>query len=256
MPEAARVALVTGAGSGIGRQLAIDLAARGWALAGLDLNPEGLQELESRLAHEQRRLAWEVADVTDMGALRSAVGKMEDRLGAVDLLIACAGVAGETPAVGIDAAAVARIITTNLIGASNTVAAVLPGMLARRKGHIVAVSSLASFRGLPGQMGYCASKAGLNVLMQSLGLDVRRFGIQVTTVCPGHTRTPQATHMYREECLRPVETAAREILRAIDRRKLFHAFPWHNVRQLRLMRVLPERLQGWLLERALARMRK
>ena len=66
--------------------------------------------------------------------------------------------------------------------------------------------------------------------MQSLGLDVRRSGIHVTTVCPG-TRTPQTTCKYRDEHLWPVEATAREVLRAIDRKKRFHAFPWVAVRQ-------------------------
>jgi NAD(P)-dependent dehydrogenase (short-subunit alcohol dehydrogenase family) len=256
MRENRRAALITGAGSGIGRQLVIDLTRRGWKVAGLDRDPEGLARLEHDLAGENPQLAWGATDVTDMGSLNASVGKMEDRLGPIDLLIACAGVAGETPAVGMSPDAIARIITINLIGVSNTIAAVLPGMLVRRRGHIVAISSLASFRGLPGQMGYCASKAGLNALMQSLGLDVRQLGIRVTTVCPGHTRTPQSTCMYKDEYLWPIEATAREILRAIDKQKRFHAFPWIVVRQLRFMRVLPERMQGWLLERALGKLKK
>ena len=153
-----------------------------------------------------------------MGSLNGAVEKIGGRLGPIDLLVACAGVAGETPAVGMNPAAISRIIAVNLVGVSNTIAAVLPGMLARRRGHVAAISSLASFRGLPGQMGYCASKAGLNALMQSLGLDVRRSGIHVTTVCPGHTRTPQATCMYKDEHLWPVEaTGARSSARSTGR---------------------------------------
>jgi NAD(P)-dependent dehydrogenase (short-subunit alcohol dehydrogenase family) len=250
------VALVTGAGSGIGRQLAIELARRGRKVAGLDRNQDGLKASEQELARQGCCFAWRAADVTDVDDLRNAVATLGDVLGPIDLLIAGAGVAGWTPAGGMDPAAIARIIAVNLIGVSNTIAAVLPGMLARGRGHVVAVSSLASFRGLPGQMGYCASKAGLNALMQSLGLDVRRFGIDVTTVCPGHTRTPQATCMFKDEYLWPVEATAREILRAIERRKRFHAFPWAVVRQLRCLRVLPERLQGWLLDRALGKMKK
>jgi NAD(P)-dependent dehydrogenase (short-subunit alcohol dehydrogenase family) len=225
-------------------------------VAGLDRNQVGLKGLEHALAGQGRDFTSCAADVTDLASLNDAVADIGDHLGPIDLLIAGAGVAGETPAVDMDPAAIARIITINLIGVSNTIGAVLPGMLARRRGHVVAISSLASFRGLPGQMGYCASKAGVNALMQSLGLDVRAHGIQVTTVCPGHTRTPQATCMYKDEYLQPVEATTREILRAIDRRKRFHAFPWVVVRQLRFMRVLPERMQGWLLERTLGKMKR
>jgi short-subunit dehydrogenase len=250
------VALVTGAGSGMGWQVSRTLARRGWRIAGVDRNAAALQELARDLAREQRAFAWGVADVTEAAPLREVVDHLTGRLGPIDLLVASAGVAGETPAVGLQAAAVAHLIGVNLIGVSNTIAAVLPGMLARRRGHIVAVSSLASFRSLPAQMGYCASKAGLNALMQSLWLDVKGHGIVVTTVCPGHTRTPQATGMYRDEYLMPAEQAAAEILKAIDRRKRFHAFPWLAVRQLRLLRVLPARLQEWLVARRLRKIRK
>jgi NAD(P)-dependent dehydrogenase (short-subunit alcohol dehydrogenase family) len=250
------VALVTGAGSGIGRQVALTLLRRGWKVAGVDRNQEGLEELGRLPAGERRGLVWAVADVTESSNLREEIGKLVRSLGPIDLVVACAGVAGETPAVGMQPEAIARIISINLIGVSNTIAAVLPGMLARRHGHIVAVSSLAGERGLPGQMGYCASKAGLNALMQSLWLDVKDHGIRVTTVSPGHTRTPQATCMYKDAYLMPVERTTAEILKAIDHGKRFHAFPWLLVRQMRLMRLLPMRLQEWLVARRLQRLKK
>src|SRR5579884_1481948 len=181
MTENARVALVTGAASGIGRQLVLDLARRGWEGAGLDRDGHGLRALETALRESGHAFVWDTADVTDVATLRAAVASLHTRRGPIDLLVACAGIAGETPAVGMDPAAISRLISINLIGVSNTIAAVLPGMLARRRGHVVAISSLASLHGLPGQMGYCASKAGLNGLMQSLALDVRSFGIHVTT---------------------------------------------------------------------------
>jgi len=250
------VALVTGAGSGIGRQVALTLVRRGWKVAGVDRNRQGLEELEQQLDGERWRFAWTVADVTEAAALEEEVRKLSRQPGPIDLVVASAGVAGETPAVGMQPDAIARIISINLIGVSNTIAAVLPGMLARRRGHVVAVSSLAGERGLPGQMGYCASKAGLNALMQSLWLDVKGHGILVTTVCPGHTRTPQSTGMYKDAYLMPVEQATAEIFKAIDRGKRFHAFPRLLVRQMRWMRVLPIWLQEWLIARRLNRLRK
>lgn len=242
-----QIALVTGAGSGMGRQLVIDLSRRGWKVAGIDRNPEGMEELEQELAIEHRDFTWAVADVTEPESLFKEVSKLETRLGAIDLAIASAGVWSETHAIGMNPAAIARIIGINLIGVSNTIAAVLPGMLTRRRGHVAAISSLAAYRGLPGQMGYCASKAGLNALMQSLWLDVKAHGLFVTTVCLGHTRTPQAIGKYKDAYLMPVETAAVEILKAIDQRKRFHAFPRNVAAQLRLMRLLPNWLQEWLL---------
>lgn len=253
MPDPQPVALITGAGSGIGRQLVFELARRGWKIAGIGRRNEVLEALEQELVRQQHAFVWANVDVTNAGELTQQIARMEGVLGPIDLLIASAGVAGETPAVGMNADAIAQIINVNLIGVSNTIAAVLPGMLARRRGHIVALSSLASFRGLPGQMGYSASKAGLNVLMESLRLDVKEHGIFVTTICPGYVDTPQANGDYKPEYLMPVEQAAIEVLKAIDKRQRFHAFPRWTAWKLRLMRVLPSWLQDWLVRRAITR---
>ena len=128
--------------------------------------------------------------MTDAVALQKAVQALEARLGPVDLLVANAGVGTETSALHFDAAAFANIIQVNLIGVANSAAAVLPGMLARGRGHLVAISSMASYRGLPSLAGYCASKAGVNALMEALRVQVRPRGIWTTTVCPGWIRTP------------------------------------------------------------------
>jgi short-subunit dehydrogenase len=251
-----RSVLITGAGSGIGRQLVLDGSRRGWKIAGIDQNQHALIGVEKELRGTQRQFAWAEADVTQASTLTAQVGKLEEQLGPIDLLIACAGVAGETPAVGMDPKAINRIIEVNLIGVSNTIAAVLPGMLQRRRGHLAAISSLASYRGLPAQMGYCASKAGLNTLMQSLWLDVKHHGLFVTTICPGHTRTPQAVGSYKDEYLMPVEKAATEILKAIDKRKRFHAFPRYCQAELVLLKLLPTWLQEWLLVRRLEKVKE
>jgi NAD(P)-dependent dehydrogenase (short-subunit alcohol dehydrogenase family) len=103
----AGVVLVTGAGSGIGRQVALSLARRGRTVAGLDCLAEGLDGLEHELAREQRAFAWGVADVTEADGLRRAVEALAARLGPVELLIASAGVAGATPAEGMRATAAA-----------------------------------------------------------------------------------------------------------------------------------------------------
>jgi NAD(P)-dependent dehydrogenase (short-subunit alcohol dehydrogenase family) len=235
--------------------LALVLAGGGWKVAGVDRSRGGLERLGDELGGPEIRYAWQVADVTDAAAMTRVVGELERELGPTDLLIACAGAAGETPALGMDARAIARLIAVNLTGASNTIAAVLPGMLARGRGHVAAVSSLASYGGLPGQMGYCASKAGLNALMESLWLDVKDRGVRVTTLCPGHIRTPQAVGTFHDRFLMPVEEAAAEVLWAIDRSRRFHSFPRSLVRQLRFLRLLPAWLQSRLLARRMSRIK-
>ena len=122
--------------------------------------------------------------------MRDAVRQLESQTGPTDLLIASAGVGQETSADAFSAEVFSHVIQVNLIGVSNSIAAVLPGMRERRRGHLAALSSLASYRGLPRMAGYSASKAGVNALMDSLRVELRNYGIACSTICPGWIRTP------------------------------------------------------------------
>jgi NAD(P)-dependent dehydrogenase (short-subunit alcohol dehydrogenase family) len=252
MTFANRVILITGAGSGIGRQLARDLAAEGAAIAALDLNAEPLADLARELAG--KRLAAAAADVTDREALAKAVEHLQQQLGPADMLFASAGLGFPTPAAELDAAAFERLVRVNLIGVANSVAAVLPGMRRRQSGHLVALSSLASLRGLPLMAAYCASKAGLNALMDSLRVELKPHGIDVTTVCPCWVRTPMTDQVtMRMEGLLEVDAASRLILDAVRRNKALYVFPGPSARRLRLLRWLPTRSADALLARLFRR---
>jgi short-subunit dehydrogenase len=245
------VALITGAASGIGRGLAVALARRGHAIAALDCREAGLVTLAGELNAHSHRCAWAVADVTDHRTLADRVRQLEQTLGATDLLIASAGIGIETTAADLRAADVARVIDVNLTGVTNSIAAVLPGMIERRRGHVVALSSVASFRGLPRLLAYSASKAGLNAFMQGLRTEVLPRGIHVTTICPAWIRTPMTAPLHNKlrEML-DLEPAIAHMLYAIDRKLPFYAFPRGTVWRLRFLNWLPRSWQ----DAALARM--
>src|SRR5262249_14332764 len=147
MTFAKQVALITGAGSGLGRELALRLGQEGAAIAALDLKPEPLAALAKELPG--RRVAWAVADVTDRPTLRAAVSGLSQELGPIDLLVANAGIGMVNSALAFRAEDFEAQIRVNLIGVANSIEAVLPDMLKHRRGHLVAISSLASYRGLP-----------------------------------------------------------------------------------------------------------
>jgi NAD(P)-dependent dehydrogenase (short-subunit alcohol dehydrogenase family) len=247
---AGRVALVTGAGSGLGRAIARLLAREGAFVAAIDLAEKALLGLAGELGGGKS--AWAVADVTDRPALIAAVAHLEQRLGPVDLLVASAGVGFETSALDYRTEEVERIVRVNLVGVSNSIGAVLPGMIARKRGHLVGLSSLASYRGLPRMAGYCASKAGLNALLDALRVELRPLGLAVTTVCPGWVRTPltDAVDLPMPDILE-TDDAARCFVAAVRRRREFVAFPARSAWQLRLLRFLPRRAGDWLLGRLL-----
>jgi short-subunit dehydrogenase len=142
------------------------------------------------------------------------------------------------------------VVNVNLIGVANSVAAVLPGMLRRGQGHLAAISSLASFRGLPTMAAYCASKAGVNALMESLRVELEPRGIVTTTICPGWVRTPMTAHLpVPRSHMLEVSDAAERILKALRKRRRFVAFPAGEVRRLRFLRWLPPGISDWIVGR-------
>jgi NAD(P)-dependent dehydrogenase (short-subunit alcohol dehydrogenase family) len=250
MSFAQRVVLITGAGSGIGRQLALTLAAEGARIAGIDRNAECLAALSAEM--NGKAFAGEVADVTDLPGLRAAVRRLEEKLGPTDLLIANAGVGKETSALDFRAEDVAAQINVNLIGVANSVDAVLAGMRQRRSGHLVVLSSLASYRGLPMMAGYCASKAGVSALFESLRVELEPLGIAVTIVCPGWIRTALTSNIdVPQPYMMEVGYATGRILDAIRRRRRRLVFPPHAAWQVRLLRFLPAGLSDWIIRRKL-----
>jgi NAD(P)-dependent dehydrogenase (short-subunit alcohol dehydrogenase family) len=251
-----QVVLITGAGSGIGRQFASALAAEGARIAALDRNAAALDGLESDL--KGKPFARAVADVTDSVAVAAAVRDLEAQLGPTDLLIASAGLGRETTALDFRAEDFADIIRVNLIGVSNSIAAVLPGMRARKRGHLAALSSLASYHGVPRMGAYCASKAGVNALFEALRVELKSFNIAVTTLCPGWIRTPMTETADIPDfiALMNVEAAVRRMIDVLRRRRPFFAFPARDLWQVRLLRYLPRPIADWLAARHLRRIEK
>jgi len=122
-------------------------------------------------------------------------------------------------------------------------------MLQRRRGHLVALSSLASYMGMPRMLGYCASKAGVNALMESLRFEVKPFGLHVTTICPGWIHTPMTEHLAGHIPMMALDGAAARILEVIRRKQPFAAFPANLVWQLRILKWSPRFVRDWLIQR-------
>src|SRR5438132_4102719 len=244
-----QVVLITGAASGLGRQLALDLAREGAVIAAVDLQEEPLTRLATELGG--KRTAWAVADVTDPGAIRQAALELSGRLGAIDMLIANAGIGRDNSALNFRAEDFNAQVQVNLLGVANSVAAVLPEMIGRRRGHLVGISSLASYRGLPRMLGYCASKAGVSSLMEGLRVELKESGIAVTTICPGWIKTNLSKMVaVPAEQIMELPYAASRIVEAIRRRLPYYAFPRAMTRKVRLLKWLPCGISDWLTVRA------
>jgi 2-hydroxycyclohexanecarboxyl-CoA dehydrogenase len=175
--ERSRVALITGAASGIGAAVAGLLADRGWRTAGLDLDPAGTD------------LAIQV-DVTDRGAVRAAADRAADELGPITLLVTAAGVYEMAPVAEISVESWRRMLAVHLGGTANACWAVLPGMLERGSGTVVTVSSELALAGGGNDAHYAAAKGAILGLTRSLGIELASRGIRVNSVAPGPTDTP------------------------------------------------------------------
>lgn len=249
-----QVILVTGAGSGIGRGLTTRLLQAGAAVGAIDWDPRGLESLRHEFGSQC--LATAVADVADVQQLFATVRRLESELGPTDRLIANAGIGMATGFWQFNPSDFTSVIRVNLLGVANSVAAVLPGMMQRRRGHIVGISSLASYRGLPLMSAYCASKSGVNAMLESLAVEVAPFDIQVTTICPGWIRTPLTQSVQlRMPGILELDTAVERILAAIARRKRHAAFPRRTAMVVRLLGWLPPAWSDWLIGRRFHRNR-
>ncbi|HZG50721.1 MAG TPA: SDR family NAD(P)-dependent oxidoreductase, partial [Pyrinomonadaceae bacterium] len=181
----------------------------------------------------------------------SAVGKVVEHFGRVDVLVANAGMGEITPARAFDIETVTQVLSVNLLGALNAVAAVLPGMLERGDGQLVGISSLAAYRGFPGSGAYCASKAALSTFFESLRVELRPSNIYVTTIHPGFIDTPMTRGRNQKmPFLQNAERAAQLMLDAIEARRRTYAFPWQLAALARIGRWLPAALYDRMLARA------
>ncbi|PWQ99248.1 SDR family NAD(P)-dependent oxidoreductase [Leucothrix arctica] len=236
--------IITGASSGIGEALGATLVARGAKVGLIARRQKNLESLSARLSDGTSQVAFAVADVTHTKALASAVQVLEESLGPCDILIANAGIYHKTDILNFDAARENAVIATNTQGVINSIAAVLPGMVSRQQGHIVAVSSIAAMIGLPAAASYSASKAALVTLFQSLRIDLHPHGVKATIAAPGFVDTPLITDEERETLkdLISAEQAADRICNAIERNCSVDWFPWQTWLVCRLLSFLPSGL--------------
>lgn len=242
-----KVVFLTGASSGIGEALAVEIAKQGAILGLLARREELLKELAAKCESVGGTARVFACDVVDYEKVQAAADALRDEFGRVDILIANAGIGGVTS--GLDVykpEQVKKVIDINLMGAVNAVYAVLPQMIERKSGQLVAISSLAGFRGLPKSAAYSASKGAMTNFFESVRLDVQSLGVAVTIIQPGFIKTPLTSgRQNKMPFLMELEDAIPLFLKAIEQRKKFSAFPWQLATFVRLGRIFP----AWLYDR-------
>jgi NAD(P)-dependent dehydrogenase (short-subunit alcohol dehydrogenase family) len=245
----AKTVFITGASSGIGRALALELAGRGYDLFLTARRLDALEQVRADIAgaNPARRVEVRQLDVTDDADVATAIAEAAEKLGRCDIVVANAGL-GSSPRVGEGGMERNRLIVeTNLIGAMATIDAAVALFRRQGGGQVVGVSSVAGVRGLPGSASYSASKAGVAVYLESVRAETYREPITVTTIAPGYIDTPMNQDMKSRPFLIDVEKGARITADLIERRVGYSTvprLPWTVAKPL--LRVLPT---SWLARR-------
>lgn len=238
-----RVAWITGAGKGIGRSVALEMARRGWTVAASARTESDLSNLAEDAGAASGTIVPFVLDVTQPEAASAVVDRIEDQVGGIDLALLNAGTYVRFGVEDFTAAAFGRQIDVNVMGTANCLEPILARMRTRRAGQIAVVSSLTAYRGLPFASAYGASKAALTNMCEALKPELDAFGIGMTVIHPGFVKTPLTDqNEFPMPFLMEVDEAALRIVNGLERGKFEITFPRRFAFMLKLARCLPYRL--------------
>lgn len=241
-----RTVLITGASSGLGWGMALEFAARGYDLALCARRAERLEALRQELEVENpgSRVEIQQLDVRDPDAVFTVFRSLCDAFGGLDRVIVNAGIGKGQPLGTGYAHANRETAETNFVAALTQCEAALEIFRAQNAGHLVVMSSVGAFRGLPGSMAtYAATKAGIASLAEGVRIELRGSPIRVSTIFPGYIRSAINDDLRRTPFIIDTETGCRLLVRAIEREPetaCVPAWPWVPVGWL--LRNLPRSL--------------
>jgi len=261
MKPAGKVIVVTGAGSGMGREIALELLRRGARVVAVDINETSLAETAKMSGAGDEKIATFVVNITDRAAVETLPQAVTDRFGAVDGIINCAGIIQPfVRLLELEYAAIDRVFDVNWRGTLYMTKTFLPWLLKRPKAHIVNISSMGGFLPVPGQTIYGASKAAVKLLTEGLNSELKGTNVHVTVVFPGAVATnitvnsgvtmkapadPKAMEQAMRRTL-PAAKAAQIILDGMEKDK-FRVLVGSDAKMLdRMYRLSPARAAGFI----------
>jgi len=243
---AAETVLITGASSGLGEALALHYAEHSATLFLSGRDAARLEAVASACRAKGGRVHTRVLDVTDRDGMAGWIAEC-DTLRALDLVIANAGISAGTGTGGEAEDQTRQLFDVNVTGVVNTVWPAIAAMRPRKRGQIALMASLASFRGMPGAPGYCASKAAVRVWGEGLRGWLAADGIGVSVICPGFVESRMtAANDFTMPFLMDAPKAARIMAEGLARNRGRIAFPWPMLAASWLVGALPDALADWI----------
>jgi short-subunit dehydrogenase len=235
---------ITGASSGIGQALALRFYQAGYRLALVARRTDVVNSWASSMNIGASSYAIYSADVSDVASMVAAGQACLASQGVPDVVIANAGISiGMDSAIRADLDVMAQTFATNNIGMAATFQPFITAMTQRGSGALVGIGSVAGIRGLPGHGAYCASKAAVIAYCESLRGELKAFGVNVVTICPGYIDTPLTQHnSYSMPFLMAPEAFAQQAFSAIAAGVSYRVIPWQMGLVAKLLRLLPNAL--------------
>ncbi len=194
-----KIAIITGAAQGIGKEIAFTLAREGANLAICDVNKEGITETRKEIESAGVKVLSFVVDVADAKQVEGMVNKVLDNLGKVDILVNNAGITRDSLIMRMKEADWDAVLAVNLKGAFNCIKAVARPMVKQHSGKIVNIASIIGISGNPGQANYAASKAGIIGLTKTAARELASRGINVNAIAPGFIKTTMTDKLTEEQ---------------------------------------------------------
>ena len=239
-------AWVIGASSGIGRELALLLSEQGSYVAASARSADKLKDL----AEQAHKIGGYPLDVTDPESVKSSAADIEEASGPIDLVVLCAGAWTISDVAKIDVPAIRKGVEVNYMGAVHVLDAILPGMLARRQGHIVIVASVAGYRGLPRSLAYGPTKAALINLAETLNAELAPHGVKVSLVNPGFVDTALTRdNPFPMPAIMSANAAAKKLLAGLKSERYEIIFPRRFVYPMKLLRIVPNVVFFWIIRK-------
>jgi len=231
---------ITGASSGIGKALAIKFTTEGWHVAASARRENLLQELNNN----NPNIHSFPLDVRDESQTKKIFQNIIEKFKRIDIAIFCTGIHDPEAEKKLSSEKIREIMETNFFGTVNCIMAVNEYFKERKSGHISIVSSVAGYRGLPAASGYCASKAALTSLGESLYFDFKRHGVRVSIISPGFIKTPMTDkNKFPMPMIKSAEYAAEKMFIGLTKKNVFEIhFPLAFTMLMKLLKIMP----NWL----------